>query len=188
MLCVAEGIHEENPRNVNTQKFNFNTHLRYPLAKLLTHAYGRTMNMIHDQSIAGHAIVAAITHNHTRLWLLNDEGSEPVLEVLRDDEKMRHDHIKAGQSSHMHQNELGEIAYFEYLAEVLNQASSLVLLGHGKGKGNAMERFVAHIEKHRSSVFGRIVGTGVINLPHLSDGEVIAAARSWWSRNQAALH
>lgn len=145
------------------------------------------MNTIHDQSIAGHALVAAITHNHTRLWLLNDDGTEPVLEVLRDDEKNHHGHIKAGQSSHMHENELGEVAYFEYLADVLNQASSLVLLGHGKGKGNAMERFVAHIQKHRSAVFGRVVGTGVINLPHLSDGEIISAARSWWSRNQAAL-
>lgn len=152
------------------------------------------MNRIHtnhDESaeqIDGHAIVAAITHNHTRLWLLNDSSVEPVLEVLRDDEKLHHGHIKAGQSSHMHQNELGEVAYFEYLAEVLSRANSLVLLGHGKGKSNAMERFVKHIERHRSRVFERVVGTGVINLPHLSDGEIIAAARSWWSRQQAALH
>lgn len=146
------------------------------------------MNTFHDDSLEGHAVVAAITHNHTRLWLLNDSGADPVLEVLRDDEKMQHGHIKAGQSSHMHENELGEGAYFEYLADVLNQATSLVLLGHGKGKANAMERFVKHVEKHRSSVFARIVGTGVINLPHLSDAEVIAAARSWWSRQQAALH
>lgn len=57
----------------------------------------------------------------------------------------------------------------------------MVLVGHGKGKGNEVEKFMGHLVETRSPLLARVVGTGVANLPAMTDGEVIAAARERWA-------
>lgn len=74
-----------------------------------------------------------------------------------------------------------EPEYFRMLEDVLKHSSKVVLVGHGRGRSNAVDRFMSHLARSRSPLLGRIVGTGVANLPALSDAEVIAAARERWS-------
>ncbi|MEY2967776.1 MAG: hypothetical protein RIQ64_403 [Actinomycetota bacterium] len=81
----------------------------------------------------------------------------------------------------MHASETMEPVFFGQIEDVLRRSSKVVLVGHGRGKGNTVDRFMAHLARARSSLLGRVVGTGVANLPALTDAEIIAAARERWS-------
>lgn len=74
-----------------------------------------------------------------------------------------------------------EPVFFGQIEDVLRGSSKVVLVGHGRGKGNTVDRFMAHLARGRSGLLGRVVGTGVANLPALTDAEIIAAARERWS-------
>lgn len=125
-------------------------------------------------------VVAAITHDHARIWLLNEEGSAPLAQLDRPSESP-HRHVWPAQSHHMHASETAEPAYFGDLESLLVAASRVILVGHGKGKGNEVDRFMAHLAKIRSPLLARVVGTGVANLPAMTDAQVISAARERWS-------
>ncbi len=81
----------------------------------------------------------------------------------------------------MHSSETMEPVFFGEIEKVLSGSSKIVLVGHGKGRSNAVDRFMVHLAESRSPVLGRVIATGMANLPALSDAEVIAAARERWS-------
>lgn len=81
----------------------------------------------------------------------------------------------------MHASETMEPVYFDDIEKVLSGTSKIVLVGHGKGRSNAVDRFMAHLAQAHSPVLGRVIATGVANLPALTDAEVIAAARERWA-------
>ena len=130
--------------------------------------------------VVDRAVVAAITHDHARIWLLNSNGSEPLTRLDRRSDSP-HRHVWPAQSRHMHASETAEPAYFADLETLLGSASRVILVGHGKGKGNEVDRFMGHLARVRSPLLSRVVGTGVANLPAMTDAEVIAAARERWA-------
>lgn len=81
----------------------------------------------------------------------------------------------------MHASETMEPVYFGDIEDVLRRSSKVVLVGHGRGRSNTVDRFMSHLAQQRSPVLGRVVATGTANLPALSDAEIIAAARERWS-------
>ncbi len=125
------------------------------------------------------ALVAAVTHDHTRIWLLNDGDENPVCEVRRHSPEIRH--VRTAQSNHGHASEISEVPYFNELAAVMSVASSVVLVGHGVGKANAVNRFVAHLENHREALRDRIAAVGQANIAAMSGPEIVKAARDMWA-------
>lgn len=142
----------------------------------------RTMfdrNAAHD-ALHERAVVAAVTHDHARIWLLNGESSDPMFRLERPSDSP-HRHVWPAQSHHGHASDTAEPSWFADLEHVLGSASTVVLVGHGKGKGNEVERFMGHLVATRSPLLARVVGTGVANLPAMTDAEIIAAARERWA-------
>lgn len=131
-------------------------------------------------AVGDRAVVAAITHDHARIWLLNGDGATPIAQLDRLSEAP-HRHVRPGQSHHMHASDTAEPTYFGDLEKVLAPASRVILVGHGKGKGNEVDRFMGHLATVRSPLLARVVGTGVANLPAMTDAQVIAAARERWA-------
>lgn len=130
------------------------------------------------QQLANRAVVAAITHDETRLWLLNDESQHPLARIHRSEPE--HVHVRQAQAHHGHASEIGETNYFNEIASVLADASTLVLMGHGTGKANAATRFEQHISHHFKPLLSKIAVTGIINIPALDDVEIIHEARRQW--------
>jgi hypothetical protein len=130
--------------------------------------------------LANRSLVAAVTHDHTRIWLLNDGAEEPVCVVRRPTPDIRH--VRAAQSNHGHASEISEVPYFNELASVMSVASNVVLVGHGVGKANAVNRFLDHLEKHRESLLDRVAATGQANIAALSGPEIVREARKKWAR------
>jgi len=133
-----------------------------------------------QEALHQRAVVAAVPHDHARIWRLNGEGSDPMFRLERPSDSP-HRHVWPAQSHHGHASDTAEPAWFADLEHVLGSASTVVLVGHGKGKGNEVERFMGHLVATRSPLLARVVGTGVANLPAMTDAEVIAAARERWA-------
>lgn len=124
------------------------------------------------------ALVAAVTHDETRVWLLHEESTEPVLVVRRPG--VVHVHNRAGQERHGHAAETSEVPYFMEVGRVLGLGSNVLLLGHGTGRSNTMERFMRHLEEHNEPLLARVVASGNVNIPALSDQQMVSDARHRW--------
>ena len=122
--------------------------------------------------------MAAITHDHSRAWLLNEDYEEPVVAVIRETPEVRH--VRSGQEHHGHASSLGEVPYFAELATVLSVGSNVVLVGHGTGKANAMNRFVEYLADHNSALHQRIAATGTANIAAMTGSQIIQDARKKW--------
>ena len=129
--------------------------------------------------IVDRSIVAAITHDHARVWLLEEGNAEPIALIERplDAEHRRSRPAEIGRGHH---SEIGELPWYSLLEHVLGRSKQLILIGHGKGKGNEVDRFMGHLAETRSPLLGRVVGTGIANLPAMTDSEIISAARERW--------
>ena len=132
------------------------------------------------EKIRDRSVVAAVTHDHARVWLLNDESRDPVCEVTRATPIVRH--VRAAQDHHGHASEVAEVPYFTELAAILSVASNVVLVGHGVGKSNAVNRFINHLDVHREALRNRIAATGTANITAMSGGQIIEEARRKWAQ------
>ncbi len=130
------------------------------------------------RQIADRSLVAAITHDNARIWLLNEDKEDPVAVVRRSEPEVRH--VRQGQQHHGHASEVAEVPYFAELASVLSVGSNVVLVGHGTGKSNAMNRFVDYLSEHNSALHTRIAATGNANIAAMSGSQIIHDARKKW--------
>ena len=144
--------------------------------------YRDTMNQnvldkLHDRSL-----VAAVTHDNTRIWLLNENGDAPVCIVNRDEPEIRH--LRRAQERHGHASEISEVPYFADLAAVLSVASNVVLVGHGKGRSNTVQQFLEYLENHREALRDRIAATGNADVTAMTGSQIIQEARRKWTQSE----
>lgn len=131
--------------------------------------------------LANRVVVAVIERDETRIWATNAEkGTKPEV-VSQPAEAEKHRHVRASQHAGGHDDvEKSTKAYYEAISKVLAPAGEILLVGHGKGKANWMVKFVQHLERHHKDVAHKVVGALDINVPAMSEGELLAAARDWF--------
>ena len=138
----------------------------------------QTVKNIDVEKLRDRAVVVAMTHDEARIWLLNDNSHQPQIRILR--ETPENVHVRQAQAHHGHASEIGEIDFFDDVADALSIVSSVILMGHGKGKANAAERFDRHLRDHHKSAASKIAVTGNINIPALGESEIMHEARRQW--------
>jgi stalled ribosome rescue protein Dom34 len=136
------------------------------------------MNDVDVDQIRNRAVIVAITHDETRVWLLNDESQHPVCRITR--VEYDHIHVRQGQAHHGHASEIGELEYFHQVAEILENVSTVILLGHGTGKANAADRFEQHVKEHHKLVAMKIAVSSNVNIPAMGDADIVSRARRDW--------
>ena len=136
------------------------------------------MNDFDVEQIRNRAVIAAITHDETRVWLLNDDSQHPVIHLNR--KEPDHVHVRQAQAHHGHASEIGEVDYFHAIADILENVSTVVLLGHGTGKANAADRFEQHMKEHHKLVAMKIAVISNVNIPAMGDADIVTRARREW--------
>jgi len=136
------------------------------------------MELKHSQDLVGHNLVAAVLHDDTRIWQLDEVGAEPNVFIKRSVPESVH--IRQAQAHHMHSHEIGEAEYFNEIAEALSDGLKIIIVGHGTGKANISERFMKHLEEHKSPLLPRVVSSETANLPHMTNAQIIAGVRHRW--------
>lgn len=136
------------------------------------------MELKHSHDLVGHNLVAAVTHDDTRIWQLDEMGSEPSVSIKRVVPESVH--VRQAQSHHMHSHEIGEAEYFEEIAKALAGGLKIIVVGHGTGKSNAAERFMKYLGERKSPLLPRIVSSETQNLPHMTNAQIISGVRHRW--------
>ena len=125
-------------------------------------------------------LVAAVTNDEVRIWLLHEGTTAPVVVVARGAASQRHH--RAVLESRANDTRVEDAPYFDEVAGVLSLGSHVVLVGHGHGKSNAAIRFREHVSVHRSHLAGKMDIVRLVDLSALTDAQVLADARSAWGR------
>jgi hypothetical protein len=130
--------------------------------------------------ITGKLVVAAVTHTETRIWATDaNRGDKPEV-VARPAAEHVHHHVRQEQTSHGHETNRFEHTYLEGVAAALSPAGQILLVGHGKGKSNSMLKLIQHLERHQPKTAEKVVAALDVNVPALTEPQILAAAREWF--------
>jgi hypothetical protein len=126
-------------------------------------------------------VALAITSRQTRIWAVNDApGTSPeLIEAFESEDRANHYKNAPRDKNWTSEKDVHE--YFDRIAQALGSPSEVLLLGHGHGKANSMNAFVHYIERKHPDLHGKIVGALNTHLESMTNGEIAAAARKWFT-------
>jgi hypothetical protein len=137
------------------------------------------MNTVKD--LSGKTLIVAITHDHTRIWALAQNGHEPSLTIQRPSDEAEHRHVREAQHNRGHSAEFGEDEYFSAICAAVATAPEFLLIGHAKGKANSAERFRNYLTHGHPTIAHRLAGFRNENLPHMTNGDVLNLGQRWFA-------
>jgi len=131
-------------------------------------------------NITGNLVVAAVTHSDTRIWATDAQRGEKPEVVARPNAEHVHHHVRESEVNHGHESNRFEGPYLEGIAAVLEPAGQILLVGHGKGKSNSMLTLIQYLERHHPKTAAKVVAALDVNVPALTEPQILAAAREWY--------
>lgn len=69
--------------------------------------------------------------------------------------------------------------YYERIADALEGADEILVVGHGTGDSSAAEEFVTRLQRHHPETAARVVGT--VTARDLTPAQLLAAAHGFWA-------
>lgn len=134
-------------------------------------------------SLTHRFVVVAITQREARIWNMGiDPGATPLV-VIPPDPDRPHRHNREGQHHHGHARDGNSSVYFDEAASHLHGAAEILVLGNATGNSNAMANFVEHLRLHEEELAHKVVAALAVNLPAMTEGEILAYARHWYSQH-----
>lgn len=129
------------------------------------------------EKLRNRVLLSVVEHDHSRVWALHESSNEPIVTVVRPGSRQMH--VRSSQERHMHASETGEAEYFATLASVLEVGSEVLLIGHGTGNGNMMNKFLKYLD-HDGSKHVHVTASGNADLAAMTNGELLREARLRW--------
>lgn len=121
-----------------------------------------------------------IDHHEARVFHSKMHGTEAEqIRPHQTDDAISHVHSFDGFSRG--QEKPATHSYFGPVADALKDAHQILIFGGGTGTAKEMDLFVAWLHLHRPSLASRIVGTLIVDAHHLTDAQLLAMAREFYS-------
>jgi hypothetical protein len=125
-------------------------------------------------------VIAVVTQDDTRIWTTGIEpGKEPET-IWAPADNLHHHHVRMAQHHGGHHADPNRPEYLEEIAQSLSSAGEILLIGHGKGKGNSVLALVQFLERKHPDLALKVVGAIDSNLDALTEPEILAMAREWF--------
>lgn len=125
-------------------------------------------------------MVVAITRDEARVWRRGlDKGSEPK-RIERPSEAGQHQRTRQAQKHRGHDTDHKDPRFFEEVAERIADATEILLVGHGEGKGDYKDLFHAHLEHKHPDIAEKVVGNVDSDLNALTENQILSIARDWF--------
>ncbi len=124
--------------------------------------------------------LAVIDHHEARIFRSLERGSKADhIRPDQSDESISHTTSFDGFSRG--QEKPAAHSFFGPIADALAGADRILILGGGTGTGNEMEQFTTWLTTHRPDFALRIAGSVIVDAHHLSDDQLLALARGYFS-------
>ncbi len=126
-----------------------------------------------------------IDHHEARIFQSEVHGSVPQRIVPHEpDDYFRHAHHSKDFSRGQEKPEPN--SYFEPVTKALQAGGPILIFGTGTGMSNEMDQFVAWAKIHRPEWAKRIIGSVVVDEHHLTEGQLLAKAREFYTATPRA--
>ncbi len=128
--------------------------------------------------------LVVIDHREARIFKAELHGSLPQRIVPLDPhDSHRHLHNVDDNSNGQRKPELK--SFYTAVARALSGAERILVLGSSTGSSSAMDHLLAELKQHHPQIASRVVGTVVVNEAHMTDDQLLAEARAFYSTNRA---
>jgi hypothetical protein len=128
----------------------------------------------------GFHLLVVIDHREARIFKTELHGSVPQ-RIAPFDPHGSHRHLHHVDKDSDGQRKPELKAFYESVAQTLGGAEKILIFGSSTGSSSAMDYLLAELKRNYPQVAGRVVGTVVVNEQHMSDDQLLAAARSFYA-------
>jgi hypothetical protein len=128
-------------------------------------------------------LLVVIDHREARVFKAELHGSVPERITPYDPHgSHRHLHNVEDDSNGQRKPELK--AFYDAIARTLGGAEKILVMGSSTGSSSAMDHLVAELKQHHPELARRISGTIVVNEQHMTEDQLLAQARAFYSAKQ----
>jgi hypothetical protein len=126
-------------------------------------------------------VLVVLQHSGARIFKVNSPSTEPEHIVPIDprghDQQVHNPKGDSGGKEGPYRN-----LFYEALVKHLADADRIYFLGDGQGASNEFEHFFTELREHHHDVLaGRIFGSDIVDISHMTDGELLAKSREFFS-------
>lgn len=127
--------------------------------------------------VKGRFVVVAIDYAESRIFVLDGDAHTRPERILPSDPRgyHRHLHTKAGTLQGWYDPD--DVEVWRSLAQQMQGAGAILVLGHGSGKANASHQFIAYVEKHDRALAGAVLGEFRVDVDDLTDAQIVRLAQ-----------
>jgi hypothetical protein len=149
--------------------------------KEIRHFLERSDDAAPQAVAAGVHLLVVIDHRQARVYKAEVHGSVPdQITPYNPGGFARHLHNVGDDSNGQRKPELK--SFYEAIAKTLHGAGQVLIFGSGTGASSAMEELLAELSHHHGDVAKRVVGSVVLDETHLTEPQLLAAARDFYSK------
>jgi hypothetical protein len=127
-------------------------------------------------------VVVALTRDEARVWLTGVESGARPERIVAPHEQERHHHMRAAQHHNGLDTDHDQAVFFDSIASAVAPASEILLVGHGKGKADAMLKLIQFLERKHNDVAKKVVAALDADVEALSPNQILSLAREWFDR------
>ena len=128
----------------------------------------------------GTHLLVVMDHREARIYKTELRDSVPESITPYDpDGTRRHLHIVDNEASGQRQPEL--TSFYESIAQSLRDAEQILIFGSSTGTSSAMDYLVDELNQKHPDIAKKIVGAIVVNEQHLTEDQLLAQAREFYS-------
>jgi hypothetical protein len=127
-------------------------------------------------------VVVALTRDEARVWLTGVESGARPERIVAPQDQERHHHVREAQHHRGPDIDRDESTFFESIAAAVAPATGILLIGHGKGKADAMLKLTQFLERKHADVATKVVGALDADVEALSANQILSLARDWFDR------
>jgi hypothetical protein len=128
-------------------------------------------------------LLVVIDHREARIFKAELHGSVPERITPYDPHgSHRYLHNVDNDSNGQRKPELK--AFYEAIARTLSGAEKILIMGSATGSSSAMDHLVADLKRHHPELARRVAGTIVVNEQHMTEDQLLARARAFYSANR----
>jgi hypothetical protein len=139
-----------------------------------------TVPELADLTEDGTHLLLVIDHREARIYKTELRDSVPERITPYDpDGTRRHLHSVTDEANGQRQPELK--SFYEAIAQSLRDAKQILIFGSATGASSAMDYLVDELNQNHPDIAKRIIGAIVVNEQHLTENQLLAQARSFYS-------
>lgn len=147
----------------------------------IRHFLKRSEALAPEAEAEGAHLLVVIDHRQARVYKTEVRGSVPQRIMPYNPGGFgRHLHYVQDDSNGQRKPELK--SFYEAIAKTLHGAEQTLIFGSGTGASSAMGELLAELTHHHDDLAKRVVGAVVLDKTHLTEDQLLAEARKFYSK------